>query len=242
MVVGSLFGLSEATDDTLNRGLPANANGFGGLILNPGDYAGVIRAIENVTQGRSVIRSRVVVANNAKANISGVVQEPFTSLNSGQTVSTTSYGGTSDAGTQISIMPQISPADFLTLTYTINQSAFLGAPLVSENGVLPPTKRSDSISSLVTIPDGFCIALGGLTNTTNSQSEAKIPGLGDIPVAGALFRQDSTKTSDSRFYVFIRAAIMRDTQYRDLRQASEPSQREAQLAPDEPRPEPQMIK
>lgn len=241
--VSQLFGLSQpVAGSPIARAPLATATGLGGIILNPGDYAGVIQALETVTDGKQLIRAKVVVANNAKALVNGVVQEPLVSTNASTTVATTSVSGTTDAGTEIAITPQISSADYLTLTYGISQSSFLGKSVISNGSVIPPTKRSDSVSSVATIPDGHIIALGGLSNRGQDHNESRIPFLGGIPLLGELFKSKSEGTSDSRFFVFIRATVLRHDLFMDLRRSSEATAGEAEIPIDEPRLEPQLIR
>ena len=243
--VASLFGLSDpGTGDSLARTLADGAAGFGGVVLRPGDFAGVIQALEGVTDGRQLVRSKIVVNNNAKATIDGVVQESLVSSNSnGVSGTTTSVSGTSDAGTQITITPQISSADYVTVTYQISQSAFLGSPTTTDSGTrIPPTKRSDSVASVATVPDGSIIALGGLSNRGNSSDESRVPLLGSIPYLGALFRSRSSDQSDSRFYVFIRVNVMRHASFADLKRVGTSQALEAKIETDEPVLEPQLIR
>jgi general secretion pathway protein D len=243
--VASLFGLSEAgTGDPLARILAEGATGFGGVVLRPGDFAGVVQALETVTDGRQLVRSKVVVNNNAKATIDGVLQESLVSSNSnGVSGTTTSVSGTSDAGTQITITPQISSADYVTVSYQISQSAFLGESTTTESGTrIPPTKRSDSVASIATVPDGSIIALGGLSNRGNGKSESRIPLLGSIPFFGALFRSRTVSESDSRFYVFIRVNVMRHQSFADLKRTTTAEAKEAKVDTGEPVLEPQFIR
>lgn len=241
--VTSLFGLSTApVGNPLAR--TVTTAGLGGVVLNPGDFAGVLKALETINDGHSVIRSRVVANNNAKASINGVVQEPLVSNNSTTTVSTTSVTGTTDAGTQIMITPQISAADYVTLTYAITQSAFLGASTRTTDGTpIPPAKSSDTLSSVATIPDGFIISLGGLSTRTTGHSESRIPFLGGIPLLGELFKARNDTTSDARFYVFIRASVMRHASFADLKRSSAGQVGEAGLREkDWPTLEPRLTK
>lgn len=243
--VASLFGLSDpGTGDPLARTLANGAAGLGGVVLRPGDFAGVIQALESVTDGRQLVRSKVVVNNNAKATIDGVVQESLVSSNSnGVSGTTTSVSGTSDAGTQITITPQISSADYVTVNYQISQSAFLGPSTTTDSGTrIPPTKRSDSVASVATVPDGSIIALGGLSNRGNSFSESRVPLLGSIPFLGALFRSRSSDQNDSRFYVFIRVNVMRHQSFADLKRMSTSEAAEAKVETGEPALEPQFIR
>lgn len=220
--VSSLFGISNpVTGDSVARVLPATATGFGAVVLNPGDYSAVVQALEGVTNGRSMIVSHIVVNNNAKASLNGIVSEPYTSINSTSAVATAGLGGTSDAGTQISISPQISAADYVTLEYTISQSAFLGSSTVNTNGtVVPPAKRSDNLSSVSSIPDGYIAAIGGLSNRSTAHSESRVPLLGRIPLFGYLFKSQSDSDNQSRFYAFIRPSILRHPSFGDLKRSS----------------------
>lgn len=243
--VSSLFGLSESTGvDPLARGTINGASGLGGVVLRPGDFAGVVRALETVIDGRQLVRSKVVVNNNAKATIDGVIQESLVSSNSnGVSGTTTSVSGTSDAGTQITITPQISSGDYVTVAYTVSQSAFLGQSTTTDSGTrIPPTKRSDSVSSIASIPDGYVIALGGLSNRGESNSEERVPFLGSIPFLGALFRNRVTGQNDSRFYVFIRVNVMRHSNFSDLLRMSASSAEEAKVSSDVPVLKPQFMR
>ncbi len=219
--IASLFGLSTPVGgDVTNRPL-GNASGLGAVVLKPGQYAGVLRALETINNGRTTIRSQLIVANNAQATLNAVVQQPFTATNSSTQVATTSFGGTSDAGTQITLEPRISPADYVTVDYTISQSAFLGSPTTTDGGVIPPTKRTDNVASTATVPDSYTIALGGLSNRNEGHSESRIPWLGSIPWIGNLFKNQNDQQQTSRFYVFIRASILRNASFEDLRYLSE---------------------
>lgn len=219
--IASLFGLSAAVSGSATNRTTGNAQGLGAVVLKPGQYAAVLHALESINNGKTTIHSRLIVANNAQATLNAVVQQPFSATNSSTQVSTTSFGGTSDAGTQITLEPRISPADYVTVNYTISQSAFLGSPTVTDNGVIPPTKRTDNVASTATVPDSYTIALGGLSNRNEGHSESRIPVLGSIPWLGNLFKSQNDQHQTSRFYVFIRASILRNATFGDLRYRSE---------------------
>ncbi len=194
--------------------------GLNGAVINAGDFAAVVRALETVTDGESLIRGRMVVGNNVEASLSGVIQEPYSSINASDTVSTTSFGGTSDAGTDLALTPQIGAGDHIDLAYTISQSSFIGDSVVTESGVTPPPKRSDTLSASATIPDSYVIALGGLSSLTGRWSESRIPIIGAIPLLGRLFKSTSKTESDNKFYVFIRVNILRHHSFEDLKHLS----------------------
>jgi len=232
--VGSLFGLSQQNGASLLDRQVGNGIGLGGLVVKPGDFVGVIRALETVTEGRSVIRSTLLVTNNGKATLNGVLQQPITSINAGGTIATTTVAGTADAGTQIDIQPLITAGDNVTLTFSVSQSAFIGSSTVVGGTLVPAPRRSDSVSSVITIPDGYVIALGGLSNQADSTSENGVPWISRVPVLGLLFKSASRGGSSSRFFLFIKASVYRSKTFTDLKQIGEEAFRASDAHNDRP--------
>jgi type II secretory pathway component GspD/PulD (secretin) len=216
--LASLFGLSGATGagETLAREV-GDGSGFTGTVISPGDFSVVIRALENVTDGRSMSRPKLLVSNNQQATFDAVLQEPFASVNASNTVSTTSFGGTQNAGTQISIRPQIAEGDHVVLEYSVTLSSFTGE---SADPALPPPRQQNNVQSVVTIPDGHTVVVNGLEVVTDGDAETRVPLIGSIPIIGEAFKNRSRSASRTRFYVFIRADVMRDRGFEDLRYIS----------------------
>lgn len=100
LTLSSLFGLSSVTNGLRSVG---NAQGGSALVLSPGDFSVVVRALETINDGRSLNVPRVLVNNNQEATLNSVLQQPFVSINAFNTIATTSFGGTQDAGTVITV-------------------------------------------------------------------------------------------------------------------------------------------
>ncbi|MEL6396634.1 MAG: secretin N-terminal domain-containing protein [Planctomycetota bacterium] len=215
--LSSLFGIAGLAPGTGSIG---DIGGSGGTVavLEPGNFSAVIQAIETINEGRSLSMPRVVVNDNESATINSVVQEPFTTLNASDTVATTSFGGSSDAGTQVTVTPQIAEGDYLVLEYDVSLSAFTGA---STDPALPPPRQETSLASSATIPDGYTIALGGIEVVTDNEGETRVPLLGWIPLIGEAFKSRSQTSSRSRFFVFIRPTIMRENSFDALKYISD---------------------
>jgi general secretion pathway protein D len=67
-----------------------------------------------------------------------------------------------------------------------------------------------SIKTTVQLEDGALLVLGGLIDEATIDSEQKVPGLGDIPIIGALFRFSNTSKKKRNLMIFIRANIIKD--------------------------------
>ena len=82
------------------------------------------------------------MTNNQQATLDSVLEQPYASTNASNTVTTTSFGGTKPAGTQLTIKPQIAgggEGDHLLLEYSVSLSAFVGA---AANASLPPPRQT----------------------------------------------------------------------------------------------------
>lgn len=235
--LASLFGLAQRGAD----GIPGvgSGAGFTGLVLNPGDFSVVVRALQTINDGRSMSLPRMLVGNNQQASFSSVLQQPFATINTGTATTTTSFGGTLDAGTIASVRPQIAAGDHLILDYSVQLSSFVGASAAEG---LPPPKQTNSVASSVTIPDGHTVVVGGLELLADADAESRVPGIGGIPVIGELFKNRTKNHSRDRFFVFIRANVMRHGGFEDLKYLSSKDRAAAGVGDGWPEVEPRMIR
>jgi general secretion pathway protein D len=213
--LASLFGLGSPS--LTGAGSGSQGAGFTGLAIDPGDFAALLRALETINDGRSLSMPRLLVSNNQEASLDSVLQQPFASVNASQTISTTSFGGTQDAGTTVSITPQIAEGDHLLLEYSVSLSSFQG----SGSDILPPPRQQNQVSSAATIPDGYTVVVGGIDIEDRSKGVSQVPLLGDIPLLGEAFKSRRRTSSRSRFYIFIRANILRHRGFEDLKYLSD---------------------
>ena len=237
VILSSLFGLG-APNPIADLVLPT-VSGFTGVVLNPGDFSVLVNALQILNKGRALNISKVLVNSNQMANLASVLQTPFLSTNSTTVVATTTFGGTQDAGTTIQVRPQIAEADHLVLEYSIVLSTFVGT---ASDPSLPPPRQQNNLQSVATIPDGYTVALGGLETTSETEQTSQVPFLGRLPLLGRLFRSESKLTSHSRFYVFIRASILRGADFQHLKFLSDVELHRADLDPGWPEVEPALIR
>lgn len=227
--LASLFGIGEAG---LTDPGPLAGSGFSGVVLNPGDFGVLVRALETSSQGRSLSRTTLLVANGEDARIDSSVQQPFlqTTVRSSES-EITGFGGSVEAGLSVSVSPQIGPANTVRLSYDVELSAFIGSSAVPE---LPPPTQRNTVSSISTLPDGFTVAVGGFRLTDQNEGESRVPILGSIPLLGELFKSSTQSRSDARFYVFIRPKVVRERLSDQLRGLSGGALRDANLPPNPP--------
>jgi len=111
-----------------------------------------------------------------------------------------------DAGITLDIEPHISKGDQLRLTITMSRTDFrMGAVTTGK----PPDQVKSEVTTVVTVPNGTTIILGGLERLKQSKGGTKVPLIGDIPLIGGLFRSAANTDEQSRLYVFVKAHILR---------------------------------
>jgi general secretion pathway protein D len=209
------------------------------VVLDPGSFSAVVSALQTLNHGRTLTIPRVLVNNNQQGRLDSVLQTPFQSTNASTTVATTSFGGTVDAGTTISMRPQISEGDHLLLEYDVSISSFVGD---ATSPTLPPPRQQNKIQSSVTIPDGFTVVVGGLAIDSDTRATSQVPFLGSIPILGELFKNRSNTTTTSRLYVFLRADVMRGAGFELLKYVSDQDKAAAEIDDGTPRMEPRFIR
>ncbi|HEX2544099.1 MAG TPA: type II secretion system protein GspD, partial [Ramlibacter sp.] len=77
------------------------------------------------------------------------------------------------------------------------------------------TTNKRTIESNVLVDDGSVVVLGGLLQDEYSAAEEKVPGVGDVPVFGNLFRTEQRSRRKSNLMVFLRPVVIRDASQSD---------------------------
>jgi general secretion pathway protein D len=183
-----------------------NANGQIGL--------GVLaRALETDTKANILSMPNLITLDNEEARIIVGQNVPFIT---GQ-FTTAASGGTSgvnpfqtierrDIGLSLRVRPTISQGGTVKMaiyqeTSNIQQSTASG---------LITSKRS--IDTNVLVDDGQIIVLGGLIEDTVSDTMEKVPGLGNLPLFGYLFRYQSKRRTKTNLMVFLRPTVIRSNE------------------------------
>ncbi|WP_432799796.1 secretin N-terminal domain-containing protein [Poriferisphaera sp. WC338] len=233
----SSFGLSSTDSSTGAKSL-GSSPGFNGTVFKTDVADIIIKALKTNGRGRVFAMPRLLVNDNATGRIESISEAPFTSVNASDTVSTTSFGGFVSAGTQVSMKPHIAEGDHLRLEYEVTLNSFSGE---GSNGI-PPPRQTNSISSEVTVPNGYTIIVGGMRREDESDTTQAVPILGELPILDYLFGSKEIKSSDSIMYIFIRPYILREDNFSDLRYFSNAGLETTGLDQDYPTSQPVLMK
>ncbi len=86
----------------------------------------------------------------------------------------------------------------------------VSAGTVSDDGI--PSKTTTQVSTRMLVPDGKTVFMGGLIRRSSNNSRESVPGLGDVPLIGALFSNDSKNVSTTEIVVLLTPSIVDFTQ------------------------------
>jgi general secretion pathway protein D len=112
-----------------------------------------------------------------------------------------------DVGLTLRVKPQISEKGTIKLQIYQEVSRLDPASIYSSTGLIT-NKRS--IESSVLVEDGAIVVLGGLLQDEYGSNEERVPGLGDVPFLGNLFRAESRSRKKTNLMVFLRPVVVRD--------------------------------
>jgi len=111
-----------------------------------------------------------------------------------------------DIGVKLKVTPTISPDGTVRLKIEQEVSS-LDSSAQSSAGLIT-NKRN--VTTTVQVDDGDVVVLGGLIDDSTSANQQSVPGLGDIPILGNLFRYRSASTTKRNLMIFIRPLIVGD--------------------------------
>lgn len=188
---------------------------IGGVVSRNGNNVlGVLaRFIETTGDGNILSTPTLLTLDNEEARIVIGQNVPFV------TGSFTNTGGTGgsvnpfqtverkDVGLTLRVKPQISEDGQVKLQIFQESSSVQAGSASSTTGIIT-NKRS--IESNVVVNDGSIVVLGGLLQDTYTGNQDKVPGLGNIPVLGNLFKAERRTRSKTNLMVFLRPVVIRD--------------------------------
>ncbi len=102
----------------------------------------------------------------------------------------------------------ISSVGYTRTTGTLGLALYPEAEVLTTNTINQPVFSVREVNTSVTVWDGQTIALGGLIREDVQKVQDKIPFLGDIPMAGRLFRSDVDQKLKKNLVIFVTPRIL----------------------------------
>jgi type IV pilus assembly protein PilQ len=161
-----------------------------------------LSALETDGRGRVVSSPRVLTANQVEASIEQGTEIPYRKE--------TSSGATSvefkKAVLSLRVRPQITPDGRVQLRVQVNKDRPQFLPGFSE-----PAIDTKNVETEVLVENGGTVVIGGIYEEEETDATAKVPVLGDVPVLGALFRNNRVLSNRKELLVFITPRIVTES-------------------------------
>ncbi len=215
LTASSGFGLSSAA---------TAAGSMFGLAFQTANFAAMITFLESQGAVHVLSSPRIATMNNQKAVLKIGTDEFFVTGVSTTVTSTGTTGGTTSSpnvtlqpffsGVVLDVTPQIDDQGNIILhvhpsvsqVTTVSKQIDLGS---AGSLKLPLAASSTSeMDSMVRSQDGRIVAIGGLMRQATTSDRSQVPGAGDIPVLGALFRNTGQVIQKRELVVLIKPTIV----------------------------------
>ena len=161
-----------------------------------------LSALQSEGQGEVVSSPHVMTADQQLAHIEQGVQIPYQQASSSG-ATTTAF---KSAVLSLDVTPQITPDDRVIMALEVHNDS-VGQVVGSATGNVPTIDTRD-VKTNVLVNNGDTVVLGGIYETTETTSTAKVPLLGDLPLLGWLFRNTETVNNKDELLIFVTPKIV----------------------------------
>ena len=149
---------------------------------------------------------RIVTSDNQKASITQGTQIPYSSSSGNQ--------GTNvqfkDAVLKLEVTPQITPDNRVIMNIDIHKDS-VGQNVPQTGGGSVPAIDTKSITTQISVNNGDTAVIGGIYEEQVTNTISKVPFLGDIPVAGNLFKSTLRSADKTELLIFLTPRIIKET-------------------------------
>ena len=194
-----------------------------GLAFTSNSFASLLAFLE--TQGSVQVLSspRVAAINNQKAVLRVGTDDFFITNISTTTTSSASGSVTTPtiqtqpffSGISLDVTPQIDEQGTVTLHIRPSVSVVSERTRVVNLGNLGTfrlplaSSNINEADTVVRVNDGVTVAIGGLMTQTQSSDDARVPGAGDVPVLGNLFKQTNRSLQKRELVFLLRPTVIK---------------------------------
>jgi general secretion pathway protein D len=175
------------------------------------DFGVVIQALQSQSNTNLLSTPSIMTLDNQEAEIIVGQNVPFITGSTSSSTSTNPFTTISreDIGVTLKIKPHIHEGKELRLEVEVTAES-VSSTTVEGQADLITNKRE--LKTVILAADKETIVLGGLISDDITETESKVPFLGDIPGLGWLFRSKGTQHVKRNLMVFLRPTIVLEKQ------------------------------
>ena len=169
---------------------------------------GVIKALETQGLFQSLAEPNLVTQNGSEASFLAGGEYPYpvvqgSGLNAAVTILFKEFG------VRLSFTPTVIGNDLVHLKVAPEVSALDFSNAITIEGFRIPALSTRRTQTEVELRSGQTFAIAGLIDNTATETMSKIPGIGDIPILGLLFKSRAYQKNQTELIVMITPHILR---------------------------------
>lgn len=203
---------------SLGQTLAVGTGATGVINIVTDSFSAAINAMGKYGDVDTLANPRLMVMNGQTALISAGTITPYwekeTTTDSGLTsTSNVTYNRTNVLdGILLGVTPYINDDNTVTINIVPVSTSIQGTKEIKNaSGQVDaeaPIINVKEAGTIIRVDDGAMAVLGGLISTSKEINNSRIPGLGDIPILGYLFRNESHKMMKRELVIFLKPTIV----------------------------------
>ncbi len=209
--VGTEFSFQHNNDkNTFQTAFGLEAQQFGGFYrILENDFQATVRAIEEYGKTEILSRPSILTRNNQEAVITVGQEVPFLRnsivSDSGQITNSVEY---EDIGIILRVTPFITPDGLVEMIIAPEISTITDETITVTETLSAPVFGKRSADTVVTTPNGQTVVIGGMMEDNITESDRKIPLLGDIPILGYAFKRRIKDNQKTELLIFLTPIVV----------------------------------
>ena len=208
---GGISGFSITPESDMSLGLNDT---FGKLTLartGTNKLNFVLEALATIGETKILSNPHIATEEGKEASINVITKQPYS-----ETTTTTTDAATTestdftfvDVGVKLNVTPTINKDGYISMLIKPEVSSIISFfPSETADQRVPVIETSNA-ESTVLIKDGTTIIIAGMIKDIKSKSTNKVPVLGDVPVVGHLFKNNTDTVSRTETIVFLTPRII----------------------------------
>ncbi|HTM24160.1 MAG TPA: pilus assembly protein N-terminal domain-containing protein [Vicinamibacterales bacterium] len=178
------------------------------IFSNKYNVGTVIRALQEKGLFQSLAEPNLIASNGKEASFLAGGEYPYPIVQAGS-------GGNSisivfkEFGVRLSFTPTVLGGDMINLKVKPEVSALDFTNAITLEGFRVPALSTRRTETEVELQNGQTFAIAGLLNNTVTDTMRKIPGIGDVPILGWLFKSKAMQKQQTELVVMITPQILR---------------------------------
>jgi pilus assembly protein CpaC len=178
------------------------------LFNNKYNVGTLISAMQQKGLFQSLAEPNLIATNGKEASFLAGGEYPYPVVQPGGTGNSVTILF-KEFGIRLSFTPTVLGGDLINLKVKPEVSALDFTNAITLEGFRIPALSTRRTETEVELRDGQTFAIAGLLNNTVTDTMRKIPGIGDIPVLGWLFKSKAMQKNQTELVVMITPSIIR---------------------------------